>query len=338
MIVSKKISIKNMRIPKGYSLERDGITQSLIQTWMECDRKFCFKLNCWQQKKQIVSTSFGIAGHYVLECIYNFLNVHKFDIKKLKVIINTSILNHFAEHREALSYFMSDQEIEIMQYQLNILITCYVTKYRAELYNLKDSIQEKEFNFKFHNISLRGVIDRLIITKDKIYIIDHKFMGRIDADDKLVQLLSMDFQTKFYIYIVNKLYPNREIKLVYNIIRKPQTKPKKATKKKPAETVLEYFSRISKDINDRPDHHFKRFAIEYTKWELLEFEEQLLDKLIAIQYTLDQGLNSPAMIRETSCKGYYGNCRFLDACDSRYINPENYEQGDYVSPELHKSK
>lgn len=338
MVASKKVKVSKLRIPANYSLEVNGITQSIIQDWMKCDQMLYFTLNRWHKKSKIKKTSFGIAGHFFLEAIYNYLNIATFNDKNLNKILNNSINFYFEENEESLTNYMSSQDVEIMKFQLTILLKCYVQKYRAELYNLKNSVQEKQFNYKFHNFLLRGKIDRLVIQNKKVFIFDHKFMSRIGNDEELIALLSHDFQTKFYLYVVSKLYPDYEIGgLIYSIIRKSSIKPKKETKKKPAETILEFFSRISKDINDQPNYYFKRFTIKYTPRELKHFEKQLTMKLASIYNLLCSGQNKEAMQRETQCQTYYGKCDFLNGCNRNFIDLEIYEQGEQISPELDKS-
>lgn len=57
---------------ENYNLLKDGITQSLIMSFLKCPREFLFKVNKWTSEGKKTAFAFGSITHDTLDRCYTF--------------------------------------------------------------------------------------------------------------------------------------------------------------------------------------------------------------------------------------------------------------------------
>ena len=67
----KVVRVKDLRIPKRYSLEEVGASQSLISDFA-CPRKFLYKINRYVHESDNILSSFGNIVHELCAGLYIF--------------------------------------------------------------------------------------------------------------------------------------------------------------------------------------------------------------------------------------------------------------------------
>ena len=286
-----------LTIPRAYSLEADGLSQSLIQTCMTCPRKFLFRINGYTSKAPMSSAiTFGNIMHEALEMLYRDVGYDRCNLHGIDEIIE-----------KACTSFPSD-DTEIHKAKSTALLEEYVNIYRSD-FNGKSFIElEREFDLPYSTGDLkvmrRGKIDGVFETKGKLWLIEHKTKSRIDEDGLMLQL-SFDFQNLFYVTVAEELYQKEVAGVLYNVIRTPEHRQGHG------ESLEEFTQRLGKEIRKAPDHFFKRYEVPYTQKDKQEFIIELNYKLNTLRRFFSDGC---FFRNQNACDSKYGTCEFLTAC------------------------
>ena len=182
---------------------------------------------------------------------------------------------------------------------------------------------EDVFDFMYlGKYRLRGRIDGIYLDrKEKMYwIIEHKTKIRIN-EEKLSMSLPMDFQNMFYVTACKYFYKIPIAGVLYDVIRKPEHV------KKASEDMIKFGERIINDINDRPEHFFKRYEAIYSKSDMTGFEEDLQVYLKTIE-----NIDKPQRNILACDPGDFA-CEYLTACFNGDLSDYTIDKGEYF-PEL----
>lgn len=278
----------------GYSLQVNGITQSLLTIYLQCRVKFLLKVNRYYIPATSTALHFGSMVHTLLEQYYKTGKYDSANYKSDEIVID-------------------QQEVERQKAVAEALLNVYVKVYKDSFTNIEETLA-----VKFNGVTLRLKIDGI----DKNYVVDHKTKSRID-EDALLDVLTFDFQSLFYITAL-ELHFKKDFKGAYNnIIRNPAHKQGK-------DTLKDFQVRLQSEIEAEPDHFFKRFKIPFTKQDKSVYKTELAYKLDEIQKVIDGEL--PIYKNESSCVSGYGNCTFLKTC--ALGNTSLCKQRSTVFPEL----
>ncbi len=94
-------------------------------------------------------------------------------------------------------------------------------------------------------------------------------------DDVAIQDgLRADLQTCLYLYSLRREYKREPRSILYNIVRRPQLRPKKD------EHANTYKQRVAEDIKARPDWYFRRYEVTVVPGDLELFVETTLDPVL----------------------------------------------------------
>lgn len=166
----------------------------------------------------------------------------------------------------------------------------------------KSIYQEQVFHVSYQLPSrrvvyLRGKFDAVDFIDNGIWLGEDKSKGEIDVE-KLTAELCFDLQTNIYLTALDniklpKQFDGKPIKGVrYNVIRRPlssygkhnikqhQGRKLKSGEIKGAETLDEYYNRLSGLIEKHPNDFFQRWKIETTPTDLLNFQRWILNPIL----------------------------------------------------------
>jgi hypothetical protein len=295
------MSYCGVEVPRIYSLEKIGVTQSKLKGWMECPLSFLFGINrLWKTDGggPANSTGFGTLFHHVLEQTY--LQFAKSKTLPSGVQI-TKWLDTFIEE-------FSDQCSEWVQRDaavIEVMLPAYLNFYQSDFRVL---FVEKQLEAKLDGCCLRSKIDLIFKSRGSIYSLDHKTKSRID-EESICKALSFDFQHQFYTYSIES-----ELGLVvdgsyHNIIRNPGDKFD-------GNDYDGFKQKIAANVRKNPKHYFKRFLVNFSKEDKAAYTNELVDMIREIRECL-QG-KRPFKRNVTSCIGF-GSCGYLDACSSNSL-------------------
>lgn len=297
----KIVKISQLDIPKDFSLEETGVTQSLLAVFLQCRRKFLFKINRYYIPSNSKALHFGTMIHAMLAQWYE---TGKYNIDNWK----------------DTDFRLDTEEIELQKAKAECLLPVYTRIYK------KEKLQEIEevFEYEFLGFKLLVKVDGLKIDKT-VKPIDHKTAGRID-DETLLDKLQLDFQLLFYASVMNNYESIKCNGAYYNVIRNPGHKLNKG------ETYKKYKERLLKEIEKNPEHFFKRFEISLTQRDIEVYRAELLLKLKEMEMVVNKEL--PIYRNESACIQGQFKCEYLATCLSG--NMSLCKRSQYVHKELYK--
>lgn len=312
----KRQTVKNQIVPKDYDLEKIGITQSLINSFLSCPRKFLLKTNRWRSDISNKNTSFGNIVHYCLDKIY------KLSFQRIKYKINKTVLlakylselieNYEAENQDNLTG-IDENELNWEKKVAQIILLEYIKYYPEDFSKKRFTDVEKEISVTFGDFTLNCKIDGKYQTKNKLnWLMEHKTKSRI-VEDSMMKALTFDFQCLFYLTCAEAYYEENIEGVLYNIIRKPQIKQKRG------ETEIEYFKRLKTDIRDRRKFYFMRYEIPFFIPDKETFKNELETILELIDLFISENhfsSSSRVFWRNSNNCIFPYRCNFLDACSS----------------------
>lgn len=301
-----------------YSIER-GVSQSMILRWMRCTQECKYYCDGWRQPVVRVAPWFGDFWHDISRIMYDAFRKGEFkgapneDVREKILAEATKTLMKTAKgcgNPDAM------QDAEIMVIWAEALLPGYCEHWADDF---KPGVWfglESKFDVMWEGYRIKGRRDGLKWVKPKakgtgrkkgLWLLESKTKGKIE-EGTLMDSLDFDFQNEFYLTGSEvEMAGEHEIKgVIYNIVRRPNQKVGKKDK-----TLKDYGARIAVDVEERPDHYFKRFECPYSKKERDRFKADLLVKLQQFEKWLNGDL--PTFRNEGSCATVW-RCDYLQAC------------------------
>jgi len=301
-----------------YVPSRDGITQGLIGSWMECKQKARIFLQGYSSKYTSMALTYGTIGHAVLESVYQDIQSGALSLFPLPEDIK-----HYITHVEKLwrkeNPRADKSALEYLEHSL-LLAEATLPKYfeywSKDLKKMKWLNLEQGFKIPFETrdgrkVFIRGKMDGVFEMNKKTWLFESKFKSQI-VEANLVDTLSYDLQVLLYSWALYKLTGKVPAGVLYNIVRRS------GMKQGAKETVGQYIERCKKDIEKRPEYYFLRLEISLTKGDIVMFEEELND---IVTDFLNWWEGKSGHYKNTGmCIGKYGQCRYLPICSANNYN------------------
>ena len=295
-----------------YSIERDGITQSLLYTWLECRQKARFVIDGYSPKGASMGLIYGTIVHAVLEAIYTDMQRGEITAVPEKRYVHNQIAKiEKTWHKENTN--ADKKALEYLETSLLIAeatMPIYFQFWHKDLKQLQWERLENEFRLPFKledgkTTYLRGKMDG-VFTKSGIWLFESKTKSRI-SEDTLIDMLPFELQINMYLWVLKKLYKDKYPKgTIYNIIRRIQLEQKKN------ENIKQFSERCIADIRKRPDFYFMRMEVKITPEEMDQFNTELT-AMINDFYAWLTG-KAGHYKNPGACENKYGRCAYLTAC------------------------
>jgi len=289
-----------------YAIE-DGITQSLLATWVRCRQEAAYVLDGWESAAPKRALQVGSLMHEVVA------NWHGSGITKMP--------NH-KWRKEAVQAGDDLAQVENDLAMVAALLPGYITQSRKKDKKRKWVDVERLFDVNWNGYRLRGRVDGLFQVGKKFWLLETKTTSRID-EEALKLALNFDFQSMFYTVAMHQYLGKPIAGVLYNLIRKPQLRCGKA------ETQPMFWKRVADDIIKRPDWYFVRFEVKFSKKQLAAFEQELDHKLFHFKKWVAG--QSHTYKNESACRSRW-NCSYLKACGTGCM--DGYKQTKKLFSEL----
>jgi len=261
-----------LTVPDDYALETVGLTQSLIKSYKNCKILFLFSINRLEPIYKTDRFTINNAIHSSLESFYESNGENYLCYEKLKT--------------------------EFEKAKVNAIMNKYKEIYKNDIL-FKNKNAEIIYKKLFNGVLYSGKIDLEFFDKNKIYLMDHKFLRNIETG-KMEFELAYDFQSQFYDFLRENIYYS----FIYNVIRNPANKETGEPNK--------YFKKLTKLINEKHDYYFYRFTIHYSNEKRKMFVKELENLTNEIKLFL-KGIIKPYK-NENHCTNKYGECLFHQVC------------------------
>jgi len=299
---------KTLDLAKDKYKIQDGVTQSILSTWLTCPQKARYVLDGWIGDGALSGPlRFGSCFHNLLEVLYSEVGAGDLPHENIPRFFN-SWSKAWTKLNISRSSGADDYEaIRLDISMANGLLDGYIKMWPKDFNGMTEWVAlEDTFDIEWRGFRLRGKVDGIKRVNGKLWLLESKTRGRID-EKTLPDLLSFDFQSMFYITAMSQRMKEPVAGVVYNIIRRPGIKLRKN------ETMKTYAGRLAVETVIRPNHYYKRYEMSYSVSDLLRFEGDLIVKLSLFSKWL-RG-EHPNYRNETACVGRFP-CDFIPACAS----------------------
>lgn len=306
----------------SYSVDRDGISQGSLATYLECrERARLSQLLGWTSGNVGLPLVLGSIGHEYLDWWHKNLGL---DHAKQEAAINHGydvVVGEIPEKQKTTQF--KDDLLEDFAI-IKPLLHAYSHQYRKIDTAVEWVGSEDEFRFMVDGTPVRGKIDGAFRPgKGKsVRLLESKFKARW-SEDAMTDWLPLDLQTGMYITATKhdpalrdrlKLRKGEAVKMFrYDVIRKPQLRRKKE------ERITDFADRVKEDLRLRPEHYFHRWDVELTEKDLSRHEERIFKlvreyRLWALWHT-EAGRNEKEPVwTSAACEGRFSVCPYLAVC------------------------
>lgn len=304
--------------PQFYNYTRDGITQSLLGTWLECRQKARYYLQGWTPKGTPLAITNGTIGHGVLQFAYD-----DYRVGKLKGVPSRQYVHKIitkvediwrVENPKPSKQMLQDAEMSALF--ASVILPIYFDYWKNDFKKLEWEKVEGAFKVPYktedgRKTFIRGKMDGVFKRKG-LWLFESKFKGMINEGD-IVDTLSLDLQVYVYLWVLRRLYKMIPSGVLYNVVRRPGLKLGKA------ESMIAFGKRVEKDVLKRPEWYFYRFEVATSRKDLDQWAEEFEGLIVDF---LDWWDGKVAHYKNSnSCVSKYGRCWGLTPCVSQdYFN------------------
>lgn len=247
-----------------WDLYRDGITQTMIGRFLGCRERFRLSaVEGWTVKGLSIPLEFGNVFHSLLELYYGGAGKPKL-IECVRKYINdkSKTAKASCEEIERLGWMTLEVFLAYIDYWSDLP----TYELDGEQYFDKDLIpvlQEEVVTIEHYvpqrntKLKLTGRIDGgFRVPWDKsLSILENKTKGQYDVA-ALELCLKEDLQIMMYSYMLEVKTREKVRRVLYNLIRRPQLRPKVN------ESVKDFVERLRDDISKRQGFYFDRIDVE----------------------------------------------------------------------------
>lgn len=323
----KKVVLPKSAPTYTYHVDRDGVTQGVLATYLECrERARLSVLEGLSSAAPSMPLVLGSIGHEFLDWWHQPGKKHldryaqegainaAYD-KIVGTIPPKSLTTGFKDE-------LTEDFVVIKQ-----LLYAYAVKYKVIDRAVDWCGAEDEFCFHVDGTPVRGKIDGAFRSgKSKsVRLLESKFKARW-SEDAMTDWLPLDLQTGMYITAIaydEKLRDRLKLKkgevvrsFRYDVSRKPQLRRRKD------ERLPDFVQRVEEDLRVRPDHYFHRWDVELTDADLKRHEQRILRLVREFRVwayhhheAKRNNLDGPEVIwTSAACEGRFSTCPYLGIC------------------------
>jgi len=336
--LSKRVPVKKIKrkvtalvkdmTNESYSLQKNGITQSLMSYYMKCKRLFLFKINKWESEGYNHTTSFGSLVHDILAFLYKGAYNEIVVLKKESIADCLNYLIDLYEHEQEDAGKLDGIDLQEWEWEKAVTSTvleAYIKYYPEDFKDKKFTEVETELVCDLFDTPIKIKLDgKYEIKGGKNWLMEHKTKSRI-TENTMMKRLSFDFQNLTYLTVCEKIFKQKIDGVLYNIIRKP------GIRKRVNENLVDYKIRLEEDLKKRPDFYFMRYEIPYTDKDKSNYICELQSVLSDIGEMGPEKSSDDFYKNPYACESPFP-CNFLDACASGKMS--GYNKRKLLFPEL----
>jgi hypothetical protein len=316
--MGKIITLQPVNV-KQYDPHVDGVSYTLLQRWKNCREAARLYLKGWRSKSSGAGIVFGSVTHSLLEKVYQDVRAGKLKKAPSKDYIKEHIKIVEQQWRKDNPKADADtlQFLEVTCIIAESVLPSYFKHWKKD-FLVKWNQPETEFLHPFtveHPFThrpmktyLRGKIDASFLEDLELFLLETKTKSRIGetGEGNLTDILPHEMQVGIYLIMLKILQKKTPAGLLYNIVRRPGSKPKKN------ESLEKFAARIAKDVEKRPDYYFLRLRMTVNQQDLFrrqqELEDCIADFLLWWKGEIGHYKNSDY------CENKYGTCGYLPIC------------------------
>ena len=275
---------------QGWSLWKDGVSQSFIASYLTCREQTRLKyIELWQSKTISLPLEFGNCFHWMLKNIYTPKKV-SMNPAAIKALM-AKYKNFWKKHNPIPSKKQLEKQ-EIVYGMCTQVLPEYVKRWDGDWKNKytygANTVKPKkwlalenryEIPYTYPDgkkTFLLAVFDGCFYDKRKrLWLFETKTKSRID-EETLQDMILQDVQIMLSLWIIKNVLDRIPSGVLYNVIRRPGQKLLKD------ENLKSFLGRIKKDVSNpkRYDHYFKRWEFAINWNEVKQWKKDFLDPVM----------------------------------------------------------
>lgn len=323
----KKLVLKKGGAVKASTYKYDpwqnGISQSMLQTRMDCDEKarlyIILGLTPVGHSKPL---TWGDLWHEVASLYFRALRAEK--KPKAKGVEHFCDLTEswisevefaWADRQLIKPSFQEKDNVAAYLAEIQMLLPHYIRHWWKRDTECKWVLVEDKFNVSVDRLlpPLVGKFDR--VAEEGTELVLHETKTKGQWSERLMDWLPLDLQLGTYLTALPQVLKRQAAKVSYDLIRRPQER------RKVDESLRDFIARIEKRVEKEPEHYFERIRVELDKAELdmhLRRTKALVHSYMG-WYAQASEIASERMLTYNSgmCESRYGACPFLAVCAHR---------------------
>lgn len=311
-----------------YNPLEDGVTQSALSTFLECERRTDLRILRGIKKVSGEELfSFGKSFHTLLHVLYGYF------ARTGHIPSVIDLVNWYEDYER--THTQVTQEFETNLAKIEAVLQAYVETWRDD-FTVRNWVElEQTFDFPFtlpsgRTVRLCGKRDGVSRSKADQTLQLFETKTKTQINDYLIGLhLNIDLQTQLYALSILNDYRVCPEGGLYNVVRNPSLRYTPGKK----ETLKVYRDRIYADAKARPEHYFFRYHVIFEESRLLEWRDRWLGPMI--DRFVDWCLRPKDLIsleNPTKCVTGGVKCAYLEYCATG--ETEDLIQLLQVHPEL----
>lgn len=305
-----------------YSPEIQGVTQSLIKMWRDCEVKARMYLAGYVRTSNKGKAAIhGSVTHYGLEFFTQKIKdgeitspdeIEGYSRSKLITIFREAFASEYVKMDDR-----SRQESEIAYGIAAVLVPIYFAYWRKDFNEEKKTWIELERRGKVVNketkIPVRIKRDGLYRgTDSRLWLFETKTKEKWN-EEYIGAMAARAYQNLLYLVTVWDEYKELPAGVLFNIVRRP------LLKRGAKETISAFLDRVEADIKARPNFYFVRYEAPVSKAALEEFRKRHTLELIKFKNWWIQPKEWD--IENTDqCLSFNSPCPYMEYCNSRRKN------------------
>ncbi len=336
-----RIKMAKTKPTYDYDPTVDGVSQSMIGTWLSCREKA--RLNIILGLSSIQNNSkpliFGSISHGVLERGYRLMRASK--VPSLGGIVAymdnwvNEALDDWKEENPKRNTDAEDSAEECAAI-IQELLPRYFEHWFAEDSKVKWMHVEDQFKVPLQMpdgkyVNMVGQFDGSYFDqKKRLCLFETK--NKSQFPERLAELLPLDLQLGYYLTALAATTKKTAHLVRYNLIRRP------GERRGQQESLPNFCRRIGENVAKKPDHYFVRLDIRLEEQERQThmFRAQKLVEEFYHWWKTTDPKEKDLMWNSGSCENRYGVCGNLLICANN--DKSGHYVRDAVSPELVKKK
>ncbi len=296
-----------------YSYKRDGITQSLLGTFLTCRQKAYWQLQGWTQPHASGGLTYGTIIHYVLEQIYGRVESGQYkkppQMKTILQELRNAEKIWRIENPRPTRYALENLETSLLIAEATLPV--YFDYWKKEDFSqIKWRALEQQFAIPYsvpdgRTTIIRGKKDG-VFGNPSLKLFETKTKSMFNEDD-LVDTLWFELQVNLYTWALKQIYKRNPDGVLYNIIRRS------GLRRNQKETLPVFAKRVGDDIAKRPEFYFVRMEIKCPPAQMIKFDKELQAMVIDFMDWWD-AKETKTYKNTHQCIDKYGRCQFLELC------------------------
>lgn len=311
---------------KGWTFERDGISQGFIHYFLACREQTRLKYKeMWNSYYEPLYREFGSCFHWLLGQIYG---KHKIPqnapaVKRMLAQYHTLWKkenpkpNQARLNQQDLVYGLAEKVLPAYlkryngdfggKYKMGYNVIRPVNWIASEkLWKVNYEVDNNNTIDPLFNVLIRGRFDQVFEDKKKkLWLFETKCLSVI-SEDNIIALLPEDIQCLLYLLAIKLIYKRKPAGVLYNIVRRPGLRQGKT------ETLQQLLTRVEKDVTSpaRQDHYFKRIEMVIDWSEIEAWQENFLNPILQEIQDWDKG-NVRHWPNPDALSSKYGRCELF---------------------------